>query len=379
MSVFIRLATSFIVVVFSFLFTASAVAGNWYANLADCQEAYRGGKVVGYVPAPNTDAANKIRSQSGIAVAKTSMPACMTMKVSDGTFKAVFVPEGTEMFYREGEPVAHAVCGNEIRGSLALTKLETYRGEQGPAGPQGQTGPQGERGPQGYAGEQGPPGRDGRDGYVVVQEGIQVLEYDQATPTRMSDMARVQITRDVFDTIQTGIVVGGINRLGGRYIDGQVRREEIRAYRDINVAAWDSRRGPSHITVTGNCNGVFGTANCPTTTTTTTNTTTNPVQLVDRPIYIDRPVYIPIGGNRPGNGPTYTPPNEPVPGGNRPPTYTPPGEPVGGGVPVYNPPGGPMGGGGLTDPVGGNTPTYTPPTGPIYNPPGGPTCGTPPC
>lgn len=121
---------------------------------------------------------------------------------------------------------------------------------------------------QGPEGEQGPPGRDGRDGvdgrdgreYV----GGQVLDYEQGTETRMSDRGRVETTQVIGGILNTAIMTYGATKIFDKLSRRWVQVEQIRA-----------TRGPSHVTVIGNCNGVLGgRANC----------VTNPTQIVQGPV-----------------------------------------------------------------------------------------------
>lgn len=297
-----KLATSLFVAMLLGMTTSVAHAANWYQNLADCQEAYRGGNIIEYVPAPNVDRAERVRAQAGVTVSKTQAPSCVTMQVSDGSFKAVFVPQGTEVFTKDGELVAHIACGNEIRGSIALTKLEIYRGEQGPPG-ESIVGPRGKR---------GPPGRS----YV----GPKVLQYNEGTENRRSDQLVAHVVSEVADTVQVGLITKGAVKLGRAYIDGGVRREGIRANRDIRVAQIDAygriNAAPSTLIIDnsvtdnsvttqiiGDCNAVLGSrVNCetkpvkpqPTNPTNPTNPTQpNPITVRPEP-GVDPPIIRPI-------------------------------------------------------------------------------------
>ena len=249
--------------------------------------------------------------------------------------------------------IASASCGNiDFERSPNAAPFIAERGAQG------------ERG---FTGSQGPRGQDGsngRDGEIRYIEG-QVLNYDQGTPNRMSDRAKVEIVGQFANVAETAIITRGITRLGERYIDGSVLREGIRADRDVRVAVWNSRRGPQTLVVqvAGNCNGVLGgSAHCATASVPTTG-----------PAGPAGPAG-PPGQNGHNGGPIYTPPAPPVRG----PVYTPPAEPIvqqpiapytPPAPPIYNEPAPPVGG----TPVPG--PVYTAPATPIYNGPAEPIGG----
>lgn len=324
------LKSTVVVVVFVLFFcTAEAVqANNWYSSNEECREVYEGGRAFEYVPAPNSG-----RAQRAIAAGAQRAPLrsniCTEMLVADGRYHSVFVPKGTEMLWKDGQLYGHAVCGNPVRGVLELSMTQAHNGNQAL---------------QGYRGEQGPAGRDGRDGTNIVNHYVPL----PPSGAMVSSYSGMELTRDLGHDFIWGVVVDrGIDRIADAY--------ESRGRGRVEEEYWRSRRGPSHITVTGNCNGVFGTANC---------TTNHPV--------------VGVPGHQGPTGPVYTQPGEPIT--NRPPQYTQPGEPIGGMIgPGYNQPGGPIGGGGLTDPVGGNSPIYTQPGGPSYGGPSDPVCGNPPC
>ncbi len=354
-SVFTKFATSLIVVlVVSFSCVASAATGNWYSSVEECRERAEGGRVIQYIPAPN-QARAKRAIEDGATIAPLQASICVEMQVIDGNFHAVYIPQGTEMLWKGGELYGHATCGNKVQGGI-LQITQAQVAVQGPAGPQGERG------------EQGPPGRNG------VTEVIN--RYVPAPPQggTTSGYSGRELARDLGHDLVWGFVT---DRVTGKVTRAWVERERIRAYAQVETARIHaSRPAPvtNHINIAGNCNAVSGsTVNCSETV------TNNPAQIRtetvyvdrDRPVYIDRPVLVPIPGT--GGGPVYTPPAEPV---NRP-SYTPPAEPVFGGGLGYNQPAGPIGGGGLSDPTG--NPSYTQPVEPNYNQPTGPQCSAPPC
>jgi hypothetical protein len=132
----------------------------------------------------------------------------------------------------------------------------------------------------GLQGEQGSPGKDGRDGEVrYVDVGARVLNYDQGTENRMSDRGRVELAQVAGDVLGKAIFTYGITKVFDKATGRWVEVEQIKADRDVNVARWNSQRGPTHLSViqTGNCNAAFGSStNCPTTITTPTDGGTRP-------------------------------------------------------------------------------------------------------
>lgn len=366
-----KLTTSFFVaIVLTFVGSvANAQVGNWHIDLAHCQEVYNGGGAREYIPAPNAQRSQGRLSVSGVSRAPLAKAMCIEMLVADGRYHSIFLPQGTEMLWKDGRLYAHPACGNAVRGEpIWLEPQAAYRGT-------------GERGPQGSQGEQGFAGQDGRDG----MNGAQGPRGERGPPGRSllpppptggtyDGYSNRELARDLGHDLVWGYVT---DRVTGKLTRAWVRREEIRAHAQVQSEYWRSQHGPQSLTVVqqGNCNAAFNSStNCRQETT----TVNNPAREVpvDRPVYVDREVVVYR------DRPPYTSPAEPVT--NHPP-YTAPADPI------YNGPANPVGGNLPGDPVGGN-PGYTQPAAPIYNAPGGPVsgsgglgglgdpvCGNPPC